>query len=1382
MLKQPVPLFMIASVIFGFFGMMVGAQASPAPPTQVTVLAEGLFNPQGLAALPNGAFLIAEQGTGNDDLSAGVSLMTPQGTIGRLISGIRSGRDSGDLSGVPLVAVAPDRSRIYAGNFAAGHLWTLPYEQALTLPDEPFTPDDLGTAVERFNNVILINPFDMTFDADGLPIISDASGNGVATEMPDGKVRFFHRFAPLQNPTNPNLTIDPVPTGIERVGDEYYVTLFGGCPYPLDSGALVAIDMDRNQRTVSDGLNMPIDIAQGPDGTLWVLEFARFAQDASCFSGSGYQPNTGRLSRLNPDGSLTPLLTDLDFPGALLPLDDGSLLVTEIFAGRLLHIAPDNQTPPFPARTALTTDAPSDRWQRQDPPPNTYDDRLAALIQQHNLSANPGASQPGPADDMAELGRLLFFDPILSGDQNIACSTCHHPAFGMADGRVLPIGAGGVGLGPGRTFADTITLAQEVKQFAGRAGRTHANQAGQDIPNPFAGVFVPRHSPTIINSALLDVQFWDGRVQGGYSGVETLENNVNDLGLGDPLTAQALFPIISLHEMAGATWGDAAPQRIRQALVQRLQANPAYVARFADVFGPGDITMLQLAEALAAFERDLIFTDAPWDAYIAGDTDALTPQQKRGALLFYGEVLPDVNCAACHSGDLFTDQGFHNILSPQIGPGKGHGDTGREDWGRAAVTFDRRDQYTFRTPSLRNVTLTAPYFHSGAYPTLRDAVLHHANLPTSAASYDPATYLPSAFLSSTQPYNPVRQLHSVTPHLIDSLPLTERDIDDLLAFMVALTDPQADDLNHLIPESVPSGLPLDAPPTPSPPPDRAISPAAALALAGRASAPGGVNTAVTDKGDWRFAEVASERGLSFEHGAFAQAVYQDPIAGMGAGLCWIDYDNDGWLDLYLVNSYAEDEYTYWQANGGLPTNALYRNSDGQFVDVSQSTGTNLALRGNGCIAADFNADGYPDLYITADGPNALLWNKGDGTFWEGAAEAGIGAPEWNSAAAAADLNGDGLLDLFVGGYIDLNNKVPKPIGAFPQDYYGIPDSLYISTGLSASGTVTYREVSREAGLFRDERALGAIFTDADNDGDLDLYIANDGQANRLYEYVPTDTALGFRYIDRHHTANVGDTGSGMGVASADYDGDGQFDLFVTNWEAELNALYLNQTQQHGYINFRYSTYRIGLMGLGNNMTGWGTALADFDHDGDADMLTVNGRVPVANLQSDPELIRFYGNLTVEGGHGQFREWTNLIGLDDVGRLSARGSAVADYDNDGDLDIAVNTIAGRAYLLENRQPAGAALQLALDRPQPGTVAAVTLPDGAVIRRELHIGSSYLASEDPRLHFGLGDVERVPQVRITYPDGTSVTYSDVPAGVLQIAHQHHHAAADAVARAD
>ncbi|MBI3957889.1 MAG: ScyD/ScyE family protein, partial [Chloroflexi bacterium] len=1311
----------------------------------------------------------AEEGTGKRDNSAGVTLITTDGRVGRLISGLPSTQDAGDLAGVPLIAFSPDRTRLYLGNFGQGHLWALdltPEQQAsgFPLPDTPLSPADLRPVMGRLNNVLLVNPFDLTFDSDGRPVVTDASANGVAVETANGKTRFFHRFAPLPNPAQPADTIEAVPTGIERLhDDEFLVTLTGGCPYPAGGGQLVAVDTRRNQRTLIDGLNMPIDIARGPDGTLWLLEFARFTPGASCFTGAGYQPESGRLSRLLPDWTVEPVLTDLSFPGAVLPAPDGSLYISEVLTGRILRItfggppAAQNEPAPTlrPTPALVTAQAFAD-----------VDAALAAIAVQSALTPFPGRDAQEGDTPLARLGQQLFFDPILSGDRNISCATCHHPAFALADGRVLPIGTGGAGLGPQRDFVAEVELGSEAVSVRRLSGQTDNATGVTRVANPFIGQFIPRNSPTVLNSALLPRQFWDGRVDGyARASVQTLENEVNRLGLGDPLAAQALFPVTSLHEMAGATLGGLPPADIRRILAARLEAIPAYREQFAALFGPADddktVTPSRMAAAIAAFERRLIFTDAPWDRYLAGDANALTDQQKQGALIFYGAAKAGVNCAQCHTGDLFTDLNFHNLLIPQLGPGKGHSYSRREDWGRAAFTFDSRDRYAFRTPSLRNVDLTPPYFHNGAAPSLEAAIRHHADPWNSAANFDPsANAIPPALYSSLQPFQPERQWSTAAPALVDGLPLDDADIADLVAFLAALTDPAATDLAWLIPESLPSALPLDPLPLekagitrPASQPVSALASAAPHNLAGASGA-------------IRFRDVAEEIGLNFRHAAFRWAVTQDPVAAMGGGLCWLDYDNDGWLDLYLVNSHALAEKERWLAQGDLPRNALYRNAQGRFVDVSDGSGADLALRGNGCLAADFNNDGWTDLYVTAAGPNALLWNNGDGTFSAGAAQAGVDAPEWNSAAVAGDLNGDGLIDLFVAAYLDLKHKIPKPVGAFPQDYYGLPDRLYLNAGIGADGRASFREVTAEAGLLRAERGLGALLSDLDQDGDLDLYIANDGHPNRLYanEPVADDPAgLGFRLVDVTEAAGVGDTGSGMGVAGGDYDGDGWGDLLITNWERELNALYRNGSAEAAPLVFQYSTFRVGVAGLGSGLTGWGVHLADFDQDTDTDLLILNGRVPVTNLATDREEARYYRNRTVnlDGATAQpatFFDWSGQVGLKEQ-RFLGRGSALADFDNDGDLDVALVQIGGPLVLLRNDGEPGHWLQVTLDPPSPGAVAVAELPDGRLLRRELHAGSSYLATEDPRLHFGLGGYASIPHLSVVWPDGVEESYANV-----------------------
>jgi enediyne biosynthesis protein E4 len=238
----------------------------------------------------------------------------------------------------------------------------------------------------------------------------------------------------------------------------------------------------------------------------------------------------------------------------------------------------------------------------------------------------------------------------------------------------------------------------------------------------------------------------------------------------------------------------------------------------------------------------------------------------------------------------------------------------------------------------------------------------------------------------------------------------------------------------------------------------------------------------------------------------------------------------------------------------------------------------------------------------------------------------------------------------------------------------------------------------------------------------------------------------------------------MGVASGDWTGDGWADLMVTNWDVELNAIYRNQTAESGQLDFFYSTYRIGMTGLGNNMTGWGVQFADFDLDTDLDLMTVNGRVPITNPEIDAEFVRLYGNRQAEGYPGQFREWTQRVGLRDIGTLMARGSATADFDNDGDLDVAINSISGEAVLLRNEATQGNWLIVDLGGIYPGTLVEVTLPDGQILRREVLVGSSYLASEDPRLHFGLGESSRIDKLVVTWSDGETQVQNQVPANQI------------------
>jgi cytochrome c peroxidase len=508
-----------------------------------------------------------------------------------------------------------------------------------------------------------------------------------------------------------------------------------------------------------------------------------------------------------------------------------------------------------------------------------------------------------------------------------------------------------------------------------------------------------------------------------------------------------------------------------------------------------------------------------------------------------------------------------------------------------------------------------------------------------------------------------------------------------------------------------------------------------------------------------FTDVTEEVGLDFQHGAFRWEVSGDAVAMMGGGLCWLDYNKDGWLDLYVVNSYAVEEAGRWEAEGGLPRNALYRNDNGHFSDVSSSSGTDLQMRGNGCVAADFNLDGWTDLYITTARVNTLLWNNGDGTFTQGEEAAGVDIYGWQTGAAVGDINADGLPDLFVAGYVDINNRKPEATQGFPNTHIGRRDQLFINEGVGENGFATFREVGVTAGLENSnfEYGLGALLSDLDRDGDLDLLVANDTNPNRLYENVAwpggseaDPEGLGFRFAEVGQYANIGDRNSGMGVASGDFNNDGRFDLMITNLGDQLHSMYVNRSAAKN-LNFEEATSLIGLPQLGAGWTGWGIAWADVDLDTDLDLIVANGTVPVLDPPDDVQKIQFFANLTAQGMEGIFQDLTNSAGFNEIEPLLARGSAVADFDNDGDLDIAISSIGNRLVLLRNEQPQGQWLSVALQSLIPGALVVAVLPDGQELYCETRAGSSYLSSEDPRCHFGLGDAEKVSRLEIHWPDG-------------------------------
>lgn len=436
---------------------------------------------------------------------------------------------------------------------------------------------------------------------------------------------------------------------------------------------------------------------------------------------------------------------------------------------------------------------------------------------------------PDPA--RVALGRDLFFDPVLSGNRNISCGTCHDPARGTGDALALSFGEGGDGFGSDRTSGTGVT------------GRVPRN--AQPLYNLGARAYV--------------AMFHDGRLEpdpaGTYrSGYWSPAREDLPVGLDSLLAAQAMFPVLSHVEMAGVKGSNPVATAVAEdragdawaLLADRLRAIPAYADAFArafdDVNAPGDIRFVHAARALAAFQTVAFRSDdSPFDAALeAGDVSVLPATAAAGARLFYGEA----GCAACHSGPLLTDHGFHAIAVPQIGPGKGHGaDTTYfsasgfpdrlEDEGRFRVTFDPADLIRFRTPGLRNVALTGPWGHSGAFDSLEAMVRHHLDAVASLAAYEPA---PLPVLDRIvagrghgsrlvfAPLNPARheafaardrfvQGSDVLRNRIAAaseiapVALGDAQVAEILAFLDSLTDPTARDRSDLIPAAVPSGLP-----------------------------------------------------------------------------------------------------------------------------------------------------------------------------------------------------------------------------------------------------------------------------------------------------------------------------------------------------------------------------------------------------------------------------------------------------------------------------------------------------------------------------------------------------------------------------------------------
>jgi hypothetical protein len=499
-------------------------------------------------------------------------------------------------------------------------------------------------------------------------------------------------------------------------------------------------------------------------------------------------------------------------------------------------------------------------------------------------------------------------------------------------------------------------------------------------------------------------------------------------------------------------------------------------------------------------------------------------------------------------------------------------------------------------------------------------------------------------------------------------------------------------------------------------------------------------------------DVTAKAGITFRHVASPDKKYI--VESVSGGVALFDYDNDGLLDIFFVNSLTVDLVK----SGGKTRSALYRNNgDGTFADVTDKTGVGDIGWGMGAAVGDYDNDGFDDLYVTCLGPNHLLKNNGDGTFKDVTAKAGVGDPRWSTGAAFVDYDNDGRLDLFVANYVDFDiAHLPEfgkgrtcqykgvPVQCGPRGLPGAGDALYHN-----NGDGTFNEVSKRAGVSDPGGfyGLGVICSDFDGDGFTDIYVANDSTPNFLYRNNGDGTFKDVGFVSGTAVNENGSEQGSMGVTVGDYDHDGQFDIFITNFADEYNTLYRGAPR----LSFTDVSYAAKLAEVALPLVGWGTKFFDYDNDGWADLFVANGHVY-------PQLENYRQRKLLHHNNrdGTFAEVAEATGTPLAEKRVGRGVAFGDIDNDGDVDLVIGDLDGPPQLLRN--DGGNANNAVLVRTigvkanRDGIGARVKIVAGDLVQTdEVRSGGSYISQSDLRLHFGLGARTKVDLIEVRWPGG-------------------------------